>query len=114
MNYSSVAHLSNQFKNSRLSPMHFKKMKERRRNQLEDVRHLKRKQMIEITEAEGDELSIARKELALQMEEKEQRAAELILANKELAFQNKEKKKRATELDKANLELALKAKKKEN
>jgi PAS domain S-box-containing protein len=68
--------------------------------------------MIEITEAEGDELSIARKELALQMEEKEQRAAELILANKELAFQNKEKKKRATELDKANLELALQGKEK--
>lgn len=63
--------------------------------------------MIEITEAEGDELSIARKELALQKEEKEQRAAELIIANKELAFQNKEKKKRAAELDIANIELAF-------
>lgn len=38
MNYSSVAHLSNQFKKvTGLSPMHFKKLKERRRNQLEDV-----------------------------------------------------------------------------
>lgn len=38
MNYSSVAHLSNQFKKvTGLSPMHFKKLKERTRNQLEDV-----------------------------------------------------------------------------
>lgn len=38
MNYSSVAHLSNQFKKvTGLSPMHFKQMKERRRMQIEDI-----------------------------------------------------------------------------
>ncbi len=38
MNYSSVAHLSNQFKKvTGLSPSHFKKLKDKRRNQLEDV-----------------------------------------------------------------------------
>lgn len=38
MNYSSVAHLSNQFKKvTGLSPTHFKKMKEKRRNQIEDI-----------------------------------------------------------------------------
>jgi PAS domain S-box-containing protein len=38
MNYSSVAHLSNQFKKViGLSPSHFKKLKEKRRNPLEDV-----------------------------------------------------------------------------
>ena len=38
MNYSSVAHLSNQFKKvTGLSPSHFKKLKEKRRNPLEEV-----------------------------------------------------------------------------
>ena len=38
MNYSSVAHLSNQFKKvTGLSPSHFKKMKEKRRNPIEDI-----------------------------------------------------------------------------
>ncbi len=38
MNYSSVAHLSNQFKKATgLSPSHFKKLKDKRRNPLEDV-----------------------------------------------------------------------------
>lgn len=38
MNYSSVAHLSNQFKKSTgLSPSHFKNLKNKRRNPLEDV-----------------------------------------------------------------------------
>ena len=38
MNYSSVAHLSNQFKKvTGLSPSHFKKMKVKRRNQIEDI-----------------------------------------------------------------------------
>lgn len=38
MNYSSVAHLSNQFKKvTGLSPTHFKKFKDRRRNQIEDI-----------------------------------------------------------------------------
>ena len=38
MNYSSVAHLSNQFKKvTGLSPSHFKKMKVKRRNPIEDI-----------------------------------------------------------------------------
>ena len=38
MNYSSVAHLSNQFKKvTGLSPSHFKQLKDRRRNQIEDI-----------------------------------------------------------------------------
>ncbi len=38
MNYSSVAHLSNQFKKvTGLSPSHFKSMKERKRNSIEDL-----------------------------------------------------------------------------
>jgi AraC-like DNA-binding protein len=38
MNYSSVAHLSNQFKKvTGLSPSHFKKMKDKRRSPLEDI-----------------------------------------------------------------------------
>ena len=38
MNYSSVAHLSNQFKKmTGLSPSHFKKMKEKRRSPIEEV-----------------------------------------------------------------------------
>jgi AraC-like DNA-binding protein len=38
MNYSSVAHLSNQFKKSTgLSPSHFKKMKIKRRSPLEEI-----------------------------------------------------------------------------
>jgi AraC-like DNA-binding protein len=38
MNYSSVAHLSNQFKKmTGLSPSHFKQLKTKRRNQIEDI-----------------------------------------------------------------------------
>lgn len=38
MNYSSVAHLSNQFKKvTGLSPSHFKQLKDKRRNQIEDI-----------------------------------------------------------------------------
>ncbi len=38
MNYSSVAHLSNQFKKvTGLSPMHFKQLKKKNRNPIEDV-----------------------------------------------------------------------------
>lgn len=38
MHYSSVAHLSNQFKkNTGLSPSHFKNLKDKRRNPIEDV-----------------------------------------------------------------------------
>ena len=38
MHYSSVAHLSNQFKKiTGLSPSHFKKLKDKRRKQIEDV-----------------------------------------------------------------------------
>lgn len=53
------------------------------------------------------ELHIAKRELAIQNEERELRAAELALANQELAFQNGEKEKRATELLIANKELAF-------
>jgi AraC-like DNA-binding protein len=38
MNYSSVAHLSNQFKKvTGLSPTHFKNLKERKRNPIEEL-----------------------------------------------------------------------------
>ena len=38
MNYSSVAHLSNQFKKvTGLTPSHFKKLKDKRRNPIEDI-----------------------------------------------------------------------------
>jgi AraC-like DNA-binding protein len=38
MNYSSVAHLSNQFKKvTGLSPSHFKKMKDKRRSPIEEI-----------------------------------------------------------------------------
>jgi AraC-like DNA-binding protein len=38
LNYSSVAHLSNQFKKvTGLSPSHFKKLKEKRRSPIEDI-----------------------------------------------------------------------------
>jgi AraC-like DNA-binding protein len=38
LNYSSVAHLSNQFKKATgLSPSHFKKLKDKRRNPIEDI-----------------------------------------------------------------------------
>jgi AraC-like DNA-binding protein len=38
LNYSSVAHLSNQFKKvTGLSPSHFKKMKERKRIPIEEI-----------------------------------------------------------------------------
>jgi diguanylate cyclase (GGDEF)-like protein/PAS domain S-box-containing protein len=53
------------------------------------------------------ELFIAKKELALQNEEKDLRAAELVIANKELAFQNEEKDLRAAELLIANTELVF-------
>ena len=38
MNYSSVAHLSNQFKKATgLTPSHFKQLKEKRRNPIEEI-----------------------------------------------------------------------------
>jgi AraC-like DNA-binding protein len=38
MNYSSVAHLSNQFKKmTGLSPSHFKQLKDKRRNPIEEI-----------------------------------------------------------------------------
>lgn len=56
-----------------------------------------------------DALFAANKELALQYEEKAQRAAELVTANEELAFQNHEKEQRALELIKINDELRIAA-----
>ncbi len=53
------------------------------------------------------ELGIATKELAFQKEEKGKRAAELGIANIELAFQDDEKGKRAAELGIANIERAF-------
>jgi len=42
MNYSSVAHLSNQFKKiTGLSPSHFKQLKEKKRSPLEEIGHCK-------------------------------------------------------------------------
>lgn len=60
----------------------------------------------------SDELILAYKEIAYQIEEKGKRAAELIIANIELSFQNSEKEKRAEELLIANLELAFQNKEK--
>ena len=41
MNYSSVAHLSSQFKKvTELSPSHFKKLKDKRRNPIEEIGNL--------------------------------------------------------------------------
>ena len=47
MNYSSVAHLSNQFKKATgLSPSHFKQLKDKRRNPIEDIGNEKDDQLI--------------------------------------------------------------------
>ena len=59
-----------------------------------------------------NELAIARKELALQKEEKEKLMAELIIARKKLALQNEDKGKRAAELGIANIELVFQDKEK--
>jgi len=58
-------------------------------------------------------LITANKELAFQIQEKEQRTAELVIANNELAYQNSEKEKRAAELVLANTELAYQNNEKE-
>jgi len=63
--------------------------------------------MTKIKNTDEDELIIARKELALQKEEKEKLTAELLIARKELAFQKEEKGKRAAELGIANIELVF-------
>lgn len=70
-------------------------------------------QQIEERKKRAAELIIANAELAFQNEEKEKRAAELVIANTELAYQNKEKEKRAAELVIANIELAYQNKEKE-
>ena len=62
---------------------------------------------IEEKEKLTGELIVARKELAFQKEEKGKRAAELGIANKELVFQDEEKGKRADELFIANKELVF-------
>jgi len=54
-----------------------------------------------------DELVNAKKKLAIQNKENEERAADFIIANKELIFQNGEKEKRAAELIIANTELVF-------
>lgn len=54
-----------------------------------------------------EELTVARKELALAKKENKKIASELITARKELAFQKREKGKRAAELGIANIELAI-------
>lgn len=54
MNYSSVAHLSNQFKKvTGLSPTHFKKMKDKKRSPVEEVGNLSVKEEISIDEIEN-------------------------------------------------------------
>lgn len=58
------------------------------------------------------ELRMVKKDLAHQKEEKGKRAAELGIANIELAYQGNEKGKRAEELDIANVELAFQDKEK--
>ena len=69
--------------------------------------------MTKIRNTDGDELIIARKELALLKEEKGKMANELGIANKELAFLKEEKGKRAAELGIANKELAFQNNEKE-
>ena len=59
-------------------------------------------------------LSIAKKELLFQNDERQKRAAELAIANEELIFQNHEKEKRANELIIANKELLYQNTEKEN
>ena len=61
----------------------------------------------------SDELILAYKEIALQIEERGRRASELVLINDELAFQIQEKGKRAGELVHANLELIFQNEEKE-
>jgi len=70
------------------------------------MKKLSKKAISKEKKLEKDELTSARKELALQIEEKEKLAAELKIAHKKLAFQDKEKGKRAAELGIANIELA--------
>jgi len=62
---------------------------------------------------EDAELSIVKKELLLQNDERLKRAAELIIANKELIYQNNEKEKRADELIIANKKLVYQNNEKE-
>ena len=68
---------------------------------------------MEEKEKRAAELVIANKELAFQIEEKNRWLSELVLANRELAFQNIEKGKRAAELVLANMELAFQNEEKE-
>ncbi len=47
MNYSSVAHLSNQFKKvTGLSPTHFKQLKDKRRNPIEEIGNTKKENIV--------------------------------------------------------------------
>ncbi len=71
------------------------------------MKKLSKKDINKENKLEQDELTLARKELALQIEAKEKLAAELVVAHKKLAFQDKEKGKRASELGIANIELAF-------
>jgi len=57
---------------------------------------------------------LATKELAFQLQEKENRAGELVVANRELVFQNQEKEDRARELVVANRELVFQSQEKED
>jgi|GEM_PF-575391 len=69
--------------------------------------------MIKIIQSDEEELTLARKELAYQKDEREKRAAELVVANVELAFQQAEKEKRIEELSVANVELLFQNNEKE-
>ncbi len=61
--------------------------------------------------AEGERLA-AHRELAIEAQQKSQRAAELLVANQELAFEAQQKGQRAAELLVANQELAFEAREK--
>jgi light-regulated signal transduction histidine kinase (bacteriophytochrome) len=63
--------------------------------------------MIKRNESSEDELIIAHKRIAFQIEENEKLMAELIIAHDELAYQKEEKGKRASELGIANKELVF-------
>ncbi len=95
MNYSSVAHLSNQFKKvTGLSPTHFKQLKDKHLSPIEE----KEKHAAESIIANGK---------FFWYEEKEKRAVELFIVNEEMGFQNKEKEKRIAELTIENIELTF-------
>lgn len=130
MNYSSVSHLSNQFKKvTGLSPSHFKQLKQKHRIPIEEIGEdsdeifdtLKDKDEIDLETDSDDSTAIPeinpaainKQELTSQDKEKEKLADELTDTKKELAFQKKEIEKLGRELFLANKELIFQKREKE-